>query len=221
MSSIRKNIWGIGIVVLFVGALVAMWAAGRGAALPSSVGSAQEQVTFEIGAGDNVKGATDAKVTIVEFSDYQCPACRAYAPILDQIVKEFPNDVRLVYKHFPLKTIHLRAESAAKAAEAAALQGKFWEMGSLLFQNQDAWSRQNGNSVFVTYATELGLDTQKFSTDIESEAIREAVNEDYKYGLSLNVNSTPTIYLNGKKILNPNSYEEFKTLVQNEITASQ
>jgi protein-disulfide isomerase len=220
MSYIQKNMWGIGLVVLFVGALVAMWAAGRGTSFPSPTGPTAESSTFEITENDHIYGKQDAKVTIVEFSDFQCPACKSYAPVLEQIVDEFPEDVRLVYKHFPLKTVHFRAESAARASEAAALQGKFWEMNKLLFENQDVWSKGNGNSFYNEYAKRLSLDIDMFKKDIESDKVKEAVNKDFALALSLNLNATPTIYVNGKKITNPGTYDELRTYIQTEIQSA-
>ncbi len=217
MSFIKRNIWTIGFIVILAGAFLAMWASSDSTKLPSPNGTAQENVNFTITENDNVKGAQNAKVTIVEWSDFQCPACRSYAPVLDQLVTLYPNDVRLVYKHFPLRSIHFRAQDAAEASEAAALQGKFWEMATRLFADQDIWSRGRGTEQFENYAKDLGLDLAKFKQDISSETVKNAVDEDYSAGLELGVNSTPTLYVNGKKIANPGSLEEFQSIVEAEI----
>ncbi len=217
MSFIRRNMWGIGFVVILIGAFGAMFLSSRGSNLPNPNGVAEEKATFTITSEDNVKGNENAKVTLVEWSDFQCPACRAYAPILEDLVKQYPNDVRIVYKHFPLKSIHFRAQDAAQASEAAARQGKFWEMAQLLFAGQDLWSKDKGSSRFEEYALALGLDLVKFKQDYESEEVKNAVESDYKEGLLLKINSTPTFYLNGKKITNPTSIEEFQNLIVSEI----
>lgn len=218
MSFIRKNLWGIGFVVVLVGALVAMWAANKGGNIPSPVGTAKDEATISVATGDNIIGAQNAKVTIVEFSDFQCPACRSYAPLLEAIVAQFPNDVRLVYKHFPLKSIHFRAMAAAQASEAAALQGKFWEMNKILFENQETWSKERDTKSFEMYATQIGLDVSKFKADYDREDIKNKINDQLKSGIDINVNSTPTMYVNNKKINNPQSFDEFKKLIQDEVT---
>jgi len=221
MSFIKRNMWSIGFVVILVGAFVAMWASSTGSDFPSPNANTKDAVEFIITNNDHVKGATNAKVTIVEFSDFQCPACKSYAPVLNELVKIFPNDVRLVYKHFPLRSIHLRAQGAAEAAEAASLQGKFWEMVDKLFSGQEIWSKGKGSDQFEAYAKEFGLDTLKFKNDLASNEVKNAVNDDYKEGLDIGINSTPTFYLNGKKIVNPDSLEAFKALIETELKASQ
>lgn len=208
-------------MVILVGAFVAMWASSTGSDFPSPNANTKDAVEFIITNNDHVKGATNAKVTIVEFSDFQCPACKSYAPVLNELVKIFPNDVRLVYKHFPLRSIHLRAQGAAEAAEAASLQGKFWEMVDKLFSGQEIWSKGKGSDQFEAYAKEFGLDTLKFKNDLASNEVKNAVNDDYKEGLDIGINSTPTFYLNGKKIVNPDSLEAFKALIETELKASQ
>src|SRR5690606_9244913 len=164
-----------------------------------------------------IKGSPEAKVTLIEFADFQCPACAAYHPVLQELSDEFPNDLRIVYRHFPLRAIHFQAENAAKASEAAALQGKFAEMHDLLFTEQNAWSRTSGTAVFSSYAETLGLDIARFEEDIKSDAVVARVRRDSDLGLEIGLNSTPSFYLQGKKIPNPGSYEAFKALIEAEI----
>jgi protein-disulfide isomerase len=218
MSTIKNNIWGIGFVVVLGGALVAMALANKSSNIPSPTGTAKDTATFTITTSDNIKGSSDAKVTFVEFSDFQCPACKAYAPVLNALVDVYPNDVRVVYKHFPLKTIHYRAQAGAQAAQAAALQGKFWEMSKVLFENQEVWSKQTGTETFEKYAGDLGMDVSKFKQDYGSDAVKAKIDSDIKEGIDLNVNGTPTLYLNGTKIANPSSSDEFKKIIDAEIT---
>ncbi len=217
MSFIRRNLWGVGFVVVLGGALIAMWLANRSNATNYPTGDTLKEVEFSISADDNVKGPQNAKVTLVEFSDFQCPACKAYAPVIDELLSQYPNDLRLVYKHFPLKTIHMRAMNAAQASEAAGRQGKFFEMAKILFDNQDNWSRVPGIGVFESYAENLGLNIEQFKNDYGSDEVRDKINGQLDYGISLNVNSTPTIYLNGKKIENPASFDAFRGLIEAEI----
>lgn len=217
MSFIKRNIWAIGFVVILVGAFIAMWAAGSNTKLPSPNSTAKDTANITIDASDHVKGPANAKVTIVEWSDFQCPACKAYAPVVNAIALMYPNDVRIVYKHFPLKSIHLRAEIAARAAVAASMQGSFWEMTDKLFAGQETWTKERGTETFEKYAQELGLIADRFKQDLDSDASKSMVNEDYNQGLDLGINSTPTFYVNGKKIQNPDSVDAFKAIIEAEL----
>lgn len=217
MDFIRKNLWAVGITVLFVGSLTAMVFASKNSSLPSPNATAKATYDFTFTADDHVKGPENAKVTIVEFADFQCPACKAYSAIMDEVVKQYPADVRVVFKHFPLKTIHFRAESAAFASEAAANQGKFWEMNTLLYEGQDVWSKQTGTATYEEYAVKLGLDIPKFKADIDSDTTKEKVRAVSKFGIEMGISSTPTFYINGKKIENPKSLDAFKALIDAEL----
>ncbi len=221
MSFIKRNMWGIGFAVIFVGALAAMYFARNASTIPSPIGTAKDEVVFTITEKDHVKGAANAKVTIVEFSDFQCPACKAYYPVVDKIVENHPDEVRLVYKYFPLTQIHFRALASSYAAEAAGLQGKFWEMHPLLFDNQDTWSRQNDTKEFEKYAAQIGLDVEKFKVDMNSDAVKERVQSELKYAVDLGANSTPTFYVNGKKISNPDSLEAFEVIIAEALKTAQ
>jgi len=223
MTFIKKNIWVVGFAVLFVGAIFAMWAAGKDSAIPPTAPVVQENADISVSENDHIKGSFDAQVTLVEFSDFQCPACKAYAPILSELSRQFPNELRIIYKHFPLRSIHPGAESAARASEAASLQGKFWEMHDVLFENQDVWGRAPSRNLFEKYASEIALDTEQFVRDFESSAVRERVTLDASLSAELGLNSTPSFYLNGKKIRNPLSVEEFAELIRAELnnTTSQ
>lgn len=169
---------------------------------------------------EHTKGNKEAVVKLVEYSDLQCPACGVYYPIVKQIVEEFSDSVLFEYRHFPLRSIHPNAQGAALATEAAGLQGKFWEMHDILFENQKEWSGKNGNDIFNVYAEEIGLDVLKFESDLSfNEDIKNKVENDYQSGLDLKVNATPTFFLNGVKIENPRSYGEFKSIIQQFILA--
>lgn len=169
----------------------------------------------EVSPSDWIKGPLQAKVTLVEYSDFQCPACATYYPVLKQLNKEFEDSMQFVYRYFPLKTIHKNAQVASFAAEASGRQGKFWEMHDLLFDNQKEWSDlANPQEKFLDYAKLLGLDTEKFKNDLESKEVKDKVARDYQNGLSATVNATPTFFLNGQKIISPRSYEEFKSKIE-------
>lgn len=217
MTFIKRNIWVVGFAVLLIGAIFAMWASGRNSAIPPTAPVVQENAEIIVSPTDHIKGVFDAPVTLIEFSDFQCPACKSYAPILSELSRQFPNELRIVYKHFPLRSIHPGAEPAARASEAASLQGRFWDMHDTLFENQDAWGRAPSRNLFEKYAGDIGLNTEQFIRDFESSAVREKVASDSRLSAELGLNSTPSFYLNGKKIRNPLSVEEFAELIRAEL----
>jgi protein-disulfide isomerase len=166
-------------------------------------------------ADDHVRGPADAPVTIIEYSDFQCPACAAYNPLVEKLISESTSTVRFVYRHFPLYPLpHKNAVVAAQAAEAAGMQGKFWDMGRLLFVNQLAWEASDKpESIFEEYAQRIGLDVALYKKDFAADATKAHVQRDRDEGDILGINATPTFFVNGKAIVNPNGYEAFKALV--------
>ena len=145
--------------------------------------------------GSPEKGSPDAVVTIVEWADFECPACQAMYPVLDQMVERFPGQVRLVFKNYPLKDKHPHAEGAARAAVAAGAQGKFWEMHHKLF----AAHGQLETSDIEDYAKELGLDMAKFRADQSAPLILERIEKDVKQAEGLGLTGTPYIVINGRE----------------------
>jgi protein-disulfide isomerase len=163
---------------------------------------------------DHIRGAQDAKLTLVEFGDYQCPACGVYEPLVRQVMKDNKTILKVVFKQFPLMQIHQNALLAAKASEAAGLQGKFWEMHEMLYDKQEEWSKGiNAHDIIMGYAGTIGLDKVKFEKDINNKALEDKILAELKEGLSLGVQGTPTFFLNGKKIENPTSLEDFNKLI--------
>ncbi len=148
------------------------------------------------------RGATDsARFTIVEFSDFECPACQTMAGYVRALVDAHPAEVRLVFRHFPLLGAHPQAGLAAQAAVAAAQQGKFWEMHDRLFASQTEWSRQSDpQEAWQTMARDLKLDLDRFTADLESETTKNLVERDLRLAESYNLNSTPTFFLNGRRM---------------------
>lgn len=162
---------------------------------------------------DHVKGKESAKHLLIEYSDFQCPACAAYSSLLSKLVKEYPDNVRLVYRHFPLRQIHQAADLAAAAAEAAGKQNKFWEMHDMLFAKQTEWAdKSNAKELFTSYAQTLSLTIDQFKTDLESAAIKASINNQYLSAIQANLNYTPTFFLDGK-LVTPKSYDEFVQLI--------
>ena len=148
----------------------------------------------------HIRGGEKAAVTLEEFSDFQCPACGNLEPALRKIEKDYGDRVRLIFRNFPLKG-HRYAFIAARAAEAAGAQGKFWEMHDAIYDNQKEWSdAPEPRDFFNSYATRLGLDVQRFKADMERQDLAERIVADYNRGLSLNVGGTPSIYINGRQL---------------------
>lgn len=168
------------------------------------------------------KGNPEAKVTLIEYSDFQCPACATYYPLVKKISEDMPDEVLVIYRHYPLTSIHPQADLAAQAAEAAGVQGKFWEMHDKLFDNQDAWvGRSDAEDIFIAYAGDLGLDTEKFKIDIASDAVKDAIRDDKRSGNQALVEGTPTLFLNGNKINNPRSYDKLRQAIRDEAAKIQ
>ena len=174
---------------------------------------------IEVAESDNVLGSRDAEVVLIEFADFQCPACQAYAPLVEQLHEDFGDELLIVYRNFPLTSIHKNALPAAIAAEAAGEQDKFWEMSKLLYEKQSEWSDEvNPRDTFISYAQDLGLDIEQYESDLDSGEIADKVNADILSGNKLSVNSTPTFYLNGRKLGNIRSYEDFRSAVEAEMS---
>lgn len=198
-------------ITLFVGGTIALMIS-----LASKNPSAQytDGSVKAADASDWVKGAPlqDAKVTVIEYGDFECPACALYQPIFNKLSQDFTN-VSIVFRNFPLSQ-HPNARVAAQAAHAAGLQGKFWEMHDMLYENQDFWAgSKTAESTFITYAEKLALDINKYKADFSSSDTKNKITADYQSGLS-SINGTPTFFLNGKKIQNPQNYEQFKGIIQ-------
>ncbi len=169
---------------------------------------------------DRVKGDANAPVTLVEYTDFQCPACGAYYPILDQLSKDLEGKMKFVVRHYPLIQIHKNALPSARAAEAAGRQGKFWEMYDVLFANQKEWSNADDptKSIFPAYATRVGIDVEKFKQDMTDSSLDEKINQDRATGNELKISGTPSFFLNGKKLENPSSVDAFKKAIENAVT---
>lgn len=162
-------------------------------------------------------GASDAKLNIIKYSDYQCPACKYFVSIERRLKEEYGSEISITTKHFPLN-MHEHAQLASRAAEAARAQGKYQEMHDMIFEGQEQWARGNAEAMFIGYANRLGLDTEQFKNDLNSADMQRIVMSDKREGMRLNVNSTPTFFINGVKLeRNPRSYETFKALLDNMI----
>lgn len=175
--------------------------------------------TKEITSKDHLKWSPSKKHILTEYSDLQCPTCKAFHETLKEIendpaMKPVIENITFVYRHFPLDSLHPHAREAAYAAEAASKQNKFYAMLDKLFETQEIWSAaSNPNELFQSYAKELKLDVDKFNKDRKSDEVKEKVQADFLSGSNADVQGTPTFYLDGNKLDNVNSFDEFKTLL--------
>ena len=167
---------------------------------------------------DWIKGNQEAQVTLIEYSDFQCPACKVFSELVNELSQEFPDDLRIIYRHFPLVSNHQNAFAAGRTSEAAGKQGKFWEMHDILFEKQEEWAgEKDPQEKFLSYAKELGLNTEDFMIDYAGKETEARVNSDLLLGSRLRLNSTPTFFLNARKI-SPRGYDEMKKLVEEAIS---
>ena len=214
MENDKKIIIAIGVLTLVIlGGIVAL----GGKTAPGPV----EPIKVEKGEITRPEspsiGPANAKVTLVEFADFQCPACGAMHPVLKKLTTEYKDQLRWVHRHFPLP-MHGNAQLASQAAEAAVSQNKFWEMHNKLFEGQKQWETAvNPENKFIDYAKELGLDEQKFKSALKDSKVIDRVRLDMGDGESLGVDSTPTFFINGQKYDGANSYEALKARIEEEL----
>lgn len=163
------------------------------------------------------KGDPSAKVKIVEFADFQCPACAASEPIVQKVMKDFEGKFYFEYHHFPLQQ-HRWAQDAAEAAESAGEQGKFWEYHAVLFDKQNEWGdSSDAMKLFKQYAKDLQLDEAKFADSLDSDKFRNKVLDSVSKGAELAVSSTPTFFVNGKRVVGGMTYDSWKALIEEEL----
>ena len=209
----KFGIWAA-VAVVLIAAVYGLIQIANSPKFTSTSSGKLPQVTKE----DPVTGNPNARVTLVEYADFQCPACAAYHPIVKQLLTDYNGKIYFVYRYFPLTAIHQNAMISSLAAYAAGQQSKFWEMHDMLFQTQNSWANsQKARETFIDYAKKLDLDIDKFKTDLESDKGKNFINDTYSKGLAIGVNSTPTFFINGSKIQNPRTYNDFKSLIENEI----
>jgi protein-disulfide isomerase len=210
----KYGIWGGIILATVIGFVLLVRMAGT---------TTQPQAPVEIAnlravdlEKDMILGDKNAPVTIVEYVDFQCPACASYNPLVNKILADYQGKVRVVNRHFPL-SVHQHAKISGQAAYAAWKLGKFSEMKNKLFDNQLNWSNTSDPSeIFAVYATEIGLNKDAFTTLMKSQEAKVAVEEGEREAISLGLNSTPTFIVNGKQIA-PRGYDDFKTIIDEEL----
>lgn len=179
--------------------------------------------TTNASTSNHSKGGNAKNVELLAYGDFQCPACAQFYPIEKQVVDKYINDIKFTFRHYPLDSIHPNARAAHRAAEAAGLQGKFFEMHDLLYERNQEWvNLSSPQATFEQYAINLGLNIDKFKTDYASESVNATINADKKEGNSKQITGTPTYFINGKKIENGDisSVEAFSKQIEEAIKAS-
>ncbi|MDB5168841.1 MAG: Protein-disulfide isomerase [Candidatus Saccharibacteria bacterium] len=175
----------------------------------------------------HVEGQGQSGVTLVEYGDYQCPFCQQYYATVKEVAATYDQQIHFQFRNFPITSRHPNAFAAARAAEAAALQNKFWEMHDVLYQNNDpngqaGWvAASDPTSYFDQFATQIGLNLTQFKADFASEKVNDLVNADMAEGTKLNVQGTPTFFLDGKQVTIGNSPDGFKKVLDAEIAKKQ
>ena len=171
----------------------------------------QKESSIDVDSDDHIRGNVDAPITILEYSDYQCPFCSRFHDTMIQILAEYPDKVRWVYRHFPLDSIHPYARKAAEASECAAEQDKFWEYSDQLFDNQSSIDLPFLKEV----AQNIGLDTNQFNSCLDSEKYASKVEADYREGIDLGVQGTPGSFINGQSLGGAVPYDQLKKMIEN------
>lgn len=206
---------------IFLGIILATFVIIIGGAVALSNQQAQQTKTFSktelISSTSWNKGNKDAKVWIVEFSDFQCPACGSIQPVLQKVLDTYKDKILFVYRQYPLPS-HKFAQSAGLAAEAAGEQGKFWEYHDKLFANQKSWSSESDPSnTFIQYAKDIGLSMDEFTRSFNEKKGLTHIQEDMKAGDAVALTGTPTFFINGTRFENATSFDQFKTEIDKRL----
>jgi protein-disulfide isomerase len=173
--------------------------------------------TSGVSNGAYLPASPSAGISLVEFGDYECPACGVYHGFIKQLLTEFSGKFNYVFRNYPLSQ-HKNAPISSQAVEAAGLQDKYWQMHDKVFENQTAWAGlTDPKEIFLTYAGEIGLDSKQFLSDLTSQAVKDRIDADTKDGNVVGLSETPTLYLNGKKIVLEGSYAQMKKLLEDAI----
>jgi protein-disulfide isomerase len=228
-QSINKTtLWFIiGFIVVVVVGLIILGVVSGGPGSSTSTSTTPPFVATTvppISATDWAEGNPNAKVTLIEYGDFECPACGAYFPLIQQILTDDSSTIYFAFRNFPLYTIHPDAGIAAQAAEAAGLQGKYWPMHDLLYTDQATWVDATPSSVvsefFNGYASSLGLNVTKFDSDINSAQVLNKIQSDVTTANNAQVDHTPTFFVNDVQIPNPTSLADFETTLNAAIASS-
>lgn len=206
----------IGILIAIVGGMIALFMfANRDTSGPAPVGDKTKIVR------DNSHQTGSGPVQLVEFGDFQCPACGATHPVIKQLLQDYNGKITFYFRNFPLTNIHKNALASAQAAEAAGDQGKYWEMYDKLYDGQKDWSELTSSDAaakYTDYAKDLGLDVNKFSQALSNGQFKTIVDQDAADATALNLQATPTFFINGTQYTGKTDYPSLRDAVQAELT---
>lgn len=222
MDNRNQVLFGGVVAVITIGILIvaAFFMTGQRASAPAEDPGTP---TEAISATDHVRGNASSTVTLIEYGDFECPACGAYEPLIEQLEQEYEGKILFAFRNFPLTELHKNAMQGAQAAEAAGLQGKYWEMHDLLFKNQSDWGEATiakAGELIDSYAKSLNLDLDKFHADMKSQAVADKIKADKALGTVAKLDHTPTFFINLKEIANPQDYAAFKSAVDAALAGS-
>lgn len=209
MSTETKVLIGIGLATLVIVIGAAYFVGGKPSPTATNAKPIQN-VEALVRKDSHVEGPANAKVTFVEFADFECPGCGVASPIVKQLRGEYKGKIRYVFRQFPLQ-MHKHSKLAAQAAEAAGAQGKFFEMEDKLFSGQKDWTNNDkALEIYTRYAKEIGLDTEKFKKEVEAGTYMKKIEADMKDGYAVGIDYTPTFFINGIKQEGGIDYKTYK-----------
>ena len=216
MDNLTPKTIAIGAVAA-IGGIVLLFGAWKLSTKPAVA----EKYSITLNEKDHTLGTSTVKVMLVEYSDLQCPACKAFSPVINQLVKKNQNRMMFVYRHFPLQQ-HKNGRAAALASEAASKQGKFFEMHDTMFDHQGDWENSDKpQDSFIEYAKKLKLNIDTFKKDLNAGDSNDKIDADMRSGIQYKVTSTPTFFLNGTKLDLPGSLDEFQKLIDQEAAKTK
>jgi protein-disulfide isomerase len=219
MSNENKILIGIGIVTVIIISIGA-FAFGGSSNSSNTTAPVKKDTKLMVHPDSHQITAKDAKVTLVEFGDFQCPACGAAYPVVEQILQNYKGKINFVFRQYPLQ-VHNHAQPAAEAAEAAGAQGKFFDMYTALYTGQKDWGESNKYmDYFLTYAKNIGLDVNKFKADVQANKYKNKIQADMKDGDALAIQATPTFFINGVEQEGGLPYDQFKQKIDDAIKAA-
>lgn len=208
MNKEAKTLIGLGILTIVLVGLGVWFFSGQKPAEKSLIDASLLE-----GSTNRKISSDSATITVVEFGDFQCPACAVAQPITKQVLKDYEGKVNFIFRHFPLPG-HKNAMHASIAAEAAGEQGKFWEMYDKLFENQKDWEALDSPNVYFTkLATDMGLNIEQFTKDLESQVLKDRIKADQDDGFRIGVRSTPTFYVNGVEYAGALRLSDFRAII--------
>lgn len=227
----KATIWFIvGFIVLVTAAVIIAGAYSSGQAGNNASSTFVSTTAPAITASDWAEGNPSAKVTVIEYGDFECPACGEYFPVMQQLLQKYGSNVLFVFRNFPLTTIHPFAEISAQAAEAAGLEGgasKYWAMHDMLYAKQADWSTnsaltpaQVASQYFDGYAQSIGLNVNTFNTDMSAASVASKIQTDLNGGNAAQIDHTPTFFVNLKQIPNPTGLSDFENTLNAALASS-